>query len=348
MRIASALSIAGVALGIASIEGCVRPNVKQTVEIEVFDAISGEPVAGACIVHGAPTEKFTAVLFERATADARGVAKIESIRLVDDAWWQIRRGDPTKSQEAPFYDGVGWSQIPREFEQVASDSWHTRYRAPLWPDIELVINVPASYRGILAWNSVDADAARDSGWLPPEEMLKARFDPTGYFRAVAQPDASGVVAHPTRVAGVAGYKPTTYESYGGPAVWIDGTRLDIVEPASDLWKRRIIKDATIHGGGYVESTPVDATVVRAWRLRAHRIPGAPDNHFGQYYAWFIGSLDELRAWLNEHKLRPLKGNLGLHIDSDDPAATRIYPAHELWPLIPVAKAPSPAPTWSAK
>ncbi len=347
-RIASPSTIAAAALVTTALGGCFRPHVTQKVEIEVFDAISGEPVAGACVMHGAPTDKFTAVLFEEATTDARGVATIESIRLVDDAWWQVRRGDRTKSQEAPYYEGVGWSQVPAEFAQVTSDSWHTRYRAPLWPEMVFVINVPADYRGILAWNKVDTDAARDSGWLPPADMLHARFDPKGYFRAIVQPDASGVVAHPSMVAGVPGYDPTTFESFGGPAVWRDGTRLDIVDPSSDLWKKRRVKDATMHGGGYVESTPIDATLVRAWRLRAHRIPGAPDNYFGQYYAWFIGSLDELRAWLNEHELKPLDRSLGWRVDSDDPAATRIYPAHTLYPLIPVATSPSPAPTWSIK
>ncbi len=67
---------------VAPIAGCFRPHLTQPVEIKVFDAITGEHVAGASVVHGAPTGKFERSLRENATADAAGVATIDSLRFV--------------------------------------------------------------------------------------------------------------------------------------------------------------------------------------------------------------------------------------------------------------------------
>ena len=86
---------------VAPIAGCFRPHLTQPVEIEVFDAITGEAVAGASVVHGAPTGKFEPSLHEDATADAAGVATIDSLRLVDDAWWQLARSDAPHAQRGP-------------------------------------------------------------------------------------------------------------------------------------------------------------------------------------------------------------------------------------------------------
>ena len=133
---------------VAPIAGCFRPHLTQSVEIEVFDAITSEPVAGASVVHGAPTGKFESTLQEDATADAAGVATIDSLRLVDDAWWQLARSDALHAQHGPYYNGTGWSQIPSEFERVASPARLNRYRAPLWPDIWMLIEVPTGFRGL--------------------------------------------------------------------------------------------------------------------------------------------------------------------------------------------------------
>lgn len=52
------LAILALMSALGSAVGCTRVHVKETVEIEVFDAISLEPVADARVEHGAPTGKF--------------------------------------------------------------------------------------------------------------------------------------------------------------------------------------------------------------------------------------------------------------------------------------------------
>jgi len=339
------LAIVGSAAAFALASGCTRIHVKRTVQIEVYDAISLEPVAEARVEHGAPTGKFLKPLSESAKTGVDGIASIESIQLVGDAWWHIQRGNAAEDQRAPYFEGAGWSQIPREFTLVASGSARKRYRAPLWPDIRIAIEVPAGHRGVIAWNAVEIDAGADSGWLPPEELRAARLDGEAFYRAIARPDDSGAVAHPTSVAGVPGYKPSSFEWWTSPAILIDGERIEVVDPGAALSDYNWIADSSQRYGGSWEPIPMDTTRVRAWRLRAHRIPRAPDWYFGLEFAWFIGSLDELRAWAAAHELKPLDRNAGSPVESSDLATTRVYAAGTLFPLIPVAKSPSPPPAW---
>jgi len=345
MRHTRTLVIVGCAVALASAVGCTRIHIKEPVQIEVIDAISLEPVPDARVEHGVPTSKFERELRENGTTDASGIASIDSIRLVDDAWWCIRRGNAAADQWAPYYEGAGWSQMPPEFTLVASGVGRTRYRAPLWPDIRVAIDVPAGYRGIVAWNAVEADVGADSGWLPPEDLRPARLHGDEFYRAIARPNDAGAVAHPTSVAGVPGYKPTSFEPWTSPAISMDGQRMNVVDSDAALNDSFWCADSSMNVGGSWEPIPMDNTLVRAWRLRAHRIRGAPDRYWGPEFAWFIGSLDDLRTWAAARELTPLDRYTGRPVDSGDPAATRVYAAGKLLPLIPVAKSPSPPPSW---
>ncbi|MFM7135264.1 MAG: hypothetical protein ACKO0W_13230 [Planctomycetota bacterium] len=287
-------------------------------------------------------------LRERATTGASGVAKIDSIRLVDDAWWQISRANASAEQRAPYYQGSGWSQMPSAFERAAPGPDRTRFRAPLWPDIRVVIEVPSDRRGLVAWNATDVDAGAESGWLPPAALWPARLEGDAFYRATVRPDDSGAVAHPTSVAGVPGFKPTSFDMWASPILRMDGQPLPVVEADDALRDHRWIADAAQRYGGTWEPIPMDTARVRAWRLRAHRVIGAPDGCFGPEFAWFIGSLDELRDWAAAHALLPLDRNIGSPVRTDDRAATRVYAASRLLPLIPVAKSPSDPPSWSVE
>ena len=332
-------------LAALSLAGCFRPHFTQPVEIEVFDAITREPVAGARIDHGAPTGKFQATIQESATADAAGVATIASIRLVDDSWWQIARSDACGAPQGPYYAGEGWSQIPRAFEEVEKVDGRRRFRAPLWPAIRAVVELPAGFRGVFAWVAVDTDAAPDAGWLPPADLLPARLEEGAAFRAALRPDAAGVIAHPMSVGGVRGYGPINFDGSRSPIVRLGGERLDVVEAGSEVVIRRVLRSGS-EPQGRLEIVPLDAAVVRAWRLWSWRVPGEPISASRPRDAWFVGSLDDLRAWLEANGLRPLNPNSGLRLDSEDRAARRVYAAHALAPLIPRASAPSAAPAWS--
>ena len=70
-------------------------------------------------------------------------------------------------------------------------------------------------------------------------------------------------------------------------------------------------------GGSWEPIPMDNTLVRAWRLRAHRIRGAPDRYWGPEFAWFIGSIDDLRTWAAARELTPLDRYTGRPVDSGE-------------------------------
>lgn len=333
---------------VAPMAGCFRPHLTQPVEIEVFDAITGEAVAGASVVHGAPTGKFEPSLHEDATADAAGVATIDSLRLVDDAWWQLARSDAPHAQRGPYYNGTGWSQIPSEFEPVASPARLNRYRAPLWPDIWMLIEVPIGFRGLLSWYAFEADLPVDAGWIPPAELLPARLEQDASFRAVVRPDPSGTVAHPTAIAGVRGYEPTNFSGDDRVTImWTGGEHIESIGAESALTVTREVADPAAPERKRFETTPRDPLPVRAWRLWPQRIPGAPITYGGVSYAWFIGTLDELRTWLRANELRPLSV-WGTRVDTDDPAVRRVYAAHKLLPLVPRAKEPSSPPMWSVR
>ena len=79
----------------------------------------------------------------------------------------------------------------------------------------------------------------------------------------------------------------------------------------------------------------------------HDTTPAPITYGGVSYAWFIGTLDELRTWLRANELRPLSV-WGTRVDTDDPAVRRVYAAHKLLPLVPRAKEPSGPPMWSVR
>ena len=324
---------------------CFRPHLLQPVEIEVFDAITREPVAGAQIDHGAPTGKFEASIQESATTDAAGVATIASIRLVDDSWWQIARSDARDAPRGPYYAGEGWSQIPRAFEEVETLDGPRRFRAPLWPDIFVVAELPEGFRGVCSWVAIDTDAAPDAGWLPPAESLGARFERGARFRAALRPDAAGVIAHPTAVGGVRGFEPTNFDGSRSPAFRLGGAHLDVVEPGSELVVRRILGSGP-GPGSRIEVVPLDPAVVRAWRLWSWRVPGEPVARSQPRDAWFVGTLDELHAWLEANDLRPLNPNTGFRLDSEERAERRVYAAHALSPLIPRASATGAPPAWS--
>ena len=361
-NLAKCVALAFIALT-PTLTGCFRPHLTHPIEIEVFDAISLEPVAGAEITHGAATGKFERSLRERATTDASGLAKMESIRMVNDAWWQLSRSDARDAQCGPLYEGVGLSQMPREFERVEiTDTTvplrhHTRYRAPLWPKIEFVFDLPNGFRGLLVWNAVAVDAAADSGWLPPIDMRPARFESDACFRASLRPNAAGVVAHPTTVGGVPGFEPHGWKTGFGTILRLNGAPVFQVEATDTLVTRRVVEApvASPRVGApstklNIEETPCDPSVVRAWQLRAWHAMGAPRSYAGMQERWpeiwFIGSLDELRAWLAANDLHGLDVGFGHRVDPNDAAAQRVYAAHKLRPLLPIAKAPSSAPMWS--
>ena len=100
----------------------------------------------------------------------------------------------------------------------------------------------------------------------------------------------------------------------------------------------------------IEETPWDPTLVRAWQLRAWHAMGAPRSYAGMQERWpkiwFIGSLDELRAWLAANDLHRLDVGFGHRVDPNDAAAQRVYAAHKLRPLLPIATEPSAATVWS--
>lgn len=102
--------------------------------------------------------------------------------------------------------------------------------------------------------------------------------------------------------------------------------------------------------GHIEETPWDPTLVRAWQLRAWRAMGALRFDDGLHMRLpemrFIGSLDELRSWLAANDLHGLDVGFGHRVDPNDAAAQRVYAAHKLLPLLPIATEPSAAPVWS--
>ncbi|MEY2794615.1 MAG: hypothetical protein RIR10_331 [Planctomycetota bacterium] len=338
--------------------GCLpRLHGKHPVEIEVFDALTLEPVAGAEITNGAPTDKFQPTLREHATTDANGRATIRSIRLVDDAWWQVCRTSAMNAPCGPYYEGVGLSQMPSEFEEIKIAGKPTRYRAPLWPTIMFSIDLPSDYRGLLVLRMVDGDVAADSGWRPPAELFPIRLEANSTLRAALKPNSDGVVTSPRSIAGVRGFLPDApnmphviVNMAGKPLPWVDTTdalfRREVIEVATpdpnDDPSAKLVK---------LVETPIDATVVRAWNLRVFDVPGAPPSYTAAQdpwlKLWFIGSLDELREWLTARHLRGLSWR-GSIADTNDPAATRAFAAHKLRPLVPTASTVGTPPVWSAR
>lgn len=343
---------------LALLGGCLpRMHVTHPVEIEVFDALTLEPVSGAEIRHGAPTDKFQPTLSEHATTDAHGSATIRSIRLVDDAWWKICRTSAIDAPCGPYYEGVGLSQMPEEFEEIKINGRPTRYRAPLWPTIMFSIDLPADFRGLLVWSNVDDDVAADSGWRPPTELLPMRLEANSTLRAALKPNVDGVATSPRSIAGVRGCVP---DAVNMPHVIVnmDGQPLPWMDATDALFRREVTSVPTLDPNddpsamsGKIVETQVDATLVRAWILRPLHVPGEPpssaDARETWSRLWFIGSLDELRAWLIANDLRGLSWR-GSVADANDFAAKRVFAAHKLRPLVPTATALGTPPVWSAR
>lgn len=343
----TAARLTGSLLILPALTGCFsRLHVTQPIEVEVFDALSGEPIVGGTVSQGAPVGFFERSLHEEAVTDANGVAHLRVIRLVDDSWWQLSRDtacDPELS--GPFYDGVGLSQIPSEFTEVSTPSSVRRYRAPLWPHMWLSIELPAEFRGPLSWHVLSCDAASSSGWIPPAQLASSKTDPTVHFSARATPDANGAVAHPTTIGGVRGFGFHNYNGDASAGVFLGGVLLRRISATSEPYDLERVEEATATPSGHWKRIPMKPETVHAWELRAHHVTGAPPSWPTVRYAWFIGSRDELRAWLRTNSLNPVN-SWGFTQKTEDPTDQRVYAASALAGVMPEAKEVSPAPLWT--
>ncbi len=183
----------------AACAGCMpKLHLRLPATIEVVDALTGEPVAGAEIVQCEQGEYFRRGYREDAVTGADGSARIIVMAGLDWSWWEISRSDAPKSaylQSQTFY-GVGFSQIPREFTELAKD----RYRAPLWPTLEIAIELPDDFTGLIALRGESEDSPDGRGWKPPLTVGDGMTR-----RAVVRPDSPGTIAYPSSIGGMRGF-----------------------------------------------------------------------------------------------------------------------------------------------
>ncbi len=292
--------------------GCMpKLHLRLPATIEVVDALTGEPVAGAEIVQCEQGEYFRAGYRERAVTGADGSARMIVMAALDWTWWEISRSDPGNSgyeQEQTFY-GVGFSQIPREFTEISKD----HYRAPLWPSLEIAVELPTDFIGLIALKGESEDSPDGRGWKPPlsvgDRMTR---------RAVVRPDSPGTIAYPSSIGGMRGF--------GFPAGHMlrrNGAWLLMRGPFEGLSWHLLKK-------GKWEVVKQYESEVLAWRIGLY---ARPPELGDRWNIWFVGSLVDLRAFISANSLKCHGEPRQLTDCKSDIAATRSFDWDDMLPLL---------------
>ncbi len=307
--------------------GCFRKfHLRLPVTIEVVDGLTGLPVEGAFISQGKTVGKFDPKIDRSvATTGPDGTARFVVLCWMDGTYWQIFAGDPMlpdnlKTEGGRFFNGRGFSQIPPEFTELSKDY----YRAPLWPPLSIVIDLPPDFIGMVAEVKLDEDSKGGAGWKPPLIVSEGMRR-----RARVRPDAHGVVSYPGTIDGVKGFDFQAGRGFRRNEQW-----LEQVGPWDSLVKRR----------GYIDEKPVlvpiDELEVRAWRIALEEYPDESPN---VTRVFFIGSLIDLRAWIVASAVEPSKHER-LKYEPADIAAFRLFDAQSVLKL--VAAAEPVIPEWT--
>lgn len=305
--------------------GCFRQfHLRVPVTIKVVDGLTGLPAEGALITQKEWNQKFRPTIDRsRAFTGPDGCSRFVLLSGLDGSYWQILAGDPMlpenlEVETGRFFNGRGFSQIPSEFKEISKDF----YIAPLWPALDIVIELPQDFIGMIAEVKLAEDSPDGRGWKPPLSVSEGAAR-----RAVVRPDAHGVVSYPGTIAGVQGFDFQAGRNFRRNEVWINPT-----SPWDSIAPRKYVD-------GKIVNVPIDPLEVHAWTIA---IEDRPEELLDVTRVTFVGSLVDLRAWIVANSLVSGK-NSRLKYEPVDVAALRHFTAKSLLKLVPI---PEPVvPEW---
>jgi len=305
-------------LVVASANGCGSAWHNSTlVTLDVVDALTGAPAPDIVVLQQVAVDKFERPLWERATSNRDGVAAMRAIGNVPQSYWSVGVHGPT-------YDGVGRSQLPTEFRRVASDEAAARFIAPVWPAMWIRIELAADHRGLVFEWPLALDDPRTSGWMPPAAV------PLNAERvATAHASDDGVVAYPASFGGLAGFE------FRPERMLVRGER-----PLATIGCNR-------------RHPKLEPNAVVAWEMGYADADGAPITSPqgrgavpSRPHVWFVGTEDDLRAWLGAQSISPITP--GPYGDATDLAEWRIFVRSDLFGQRTAPAAPTTPPVWSVR
>lgn len=280
--------------------GCTPFHTTRRIQLEVVDALTGQPSPDVAVRQMVATSKFERPLVVEAISDERGSLTIDAIGTARDSYWWVGR-------DGPAYLGRGDRQLPTEFREVTRDDGTAAFVAPAWPTMALRIELPEGFKGLVMECPIRQDVQRSSGWMPtatvPSDDARVAV---ARATIAATADAGALVAYPTSIGGVSGF---VFER--GTVLLRGHTPLQIVDA----------------GGSHARSRPngpSDPSDTFAWVIHlamdlrdepsATGMPFAPDG----VRMWFVGTEVELYAWLDGARLTAADPDLATR----DPLAGR--------------------------
>ncbi|MEY4942795.1 MAG: hypothetical protein RL254_976 [Planctomycetota bacterium] len=332
------MTLAACALTLAGCTSMAHTRVPTT--LIVVDAITGKPAPNIHIQQSSQTGYISKPIMSDATTGDDGRALFD---VVYARWrsslWRLSRPNAAAA-DRPATRGT-WSldtqhPLPPEFEQLADD----QYRIPLWPSLKLVIELPRDFVGLVIEAPTLEPSQDGRGWMPPNSI-----DGMANRVALVKPDANGVVAYPTCIAGFRGFGfdgDTTFYRRNA-----DTQGFELVKV---IWATEPITSLN-ESTGVQEPSSRDFTCVYAWSIwvaNYSRVDLTSDDLWSQAphrsRVWFVGTLADLRRWIVEHHLVTTKSHYR-DFDRTEPAAVRGFDAAQLLPLIPSPAPQSTSPVW---
>ncbi len=300
--------------------GCGPFHTTSPVAIEVIDGLTGQPAPGVTVIQQVHTGKFERPLRTQSTSDESGELRLRAIGHVRTSFWRV-------GTDGPAYDGEGAAQIPAEFTSVAPSGDGSRFLAPAWPAITLRIKLPSGYRGPVVEWPLGEDAPRSSGWMPPLSVA-----PGSSRVAVARATTQGTLAYPCAFNGVPGFEFVPERGF------LEGDApIPSVGATSQLSERA--------------RSSMDPEGVFRWEIGYSDgdrwvSPQGRGATAGEPLVWFVGTEQELRAWIATNHLELIWPGVPDKLDAID--RSRSFTRESLFAVIERPTAATEPPRWSTQ